>query len=304
MNRDIRRQHARCWVATIPNYDDEKLKTIKEFAEKHCPYAVIGEEVAPSTGTKHLQCYFRFWTQMRGNVLLDMGITHIEVARGTEEQNRNYCIKEGKFIEIGQMKMTKKQEKEEYFKGVIECFNSKGLNEFVEVYPKEALIYGEKLERLRSNLMVNKEPWNGQLQDKNFWIWGAPGTGKSQWARSHCAQEKIYLKPINKWWNGFIRGVHKIILFEDFPDDAKYMAQLMKVWSDRYTFTAELKGSSILIDPGEWYLIVTSNYSMDECFNGTDAVALKRRFREVNIKSNVDLFLDSELNFELLQSNE
>lgn len=295
------------WCITWNNYTEQDKERMETWIQGNCKYGIIGEEVAPTTGTRHMQIYVRTNKRCRGAFILATWEhkIHLELARGTESQNIKYCMKEGNYQEYGApLECTaKNMEKEKRHWEMLDVYMNVPYDQFVRSYPKEAIIYGEKLERVRTNLMRTQPPWNGELQDKNFWIYGAPGTGKSRWARSQAGnrQDTIYLKGCNKWWSGFIRQSHHIVLFEDFPNDAKYLAQLMKVWSDRYTFTAETKGSSILINPGEWFLIVTSNYSIGECFQGVDAIALKRRFREVEIKSNVDIFLDTELNYNILQ---
>ena len=55
----------------------------------------------------------------------------------------------------------------------------------------------------------------------------------------------------------------------------------MKIWADRYTFTGEIKGAHSVIAPS-YNLIVTSNYSIRECFSSIEDVeAIQRRFTEI-----------------------
>ncbi|KAK8866884.1 hypothetical protein M9Y10_009852 [Tritrichomonas musculus] len=74
---------------------------------------IYGREEAPSTGTKHLQGYFRglltyrktissagtFVHSKRGPICI---WSYLMPAKGTEEDNYNYCSKSGDFVEIGQ----------------------------------------------------------------------------------------------------------------------------------------------------------------------------------------------------------
>jgi hypothetical protein len=57
-----------------------------------------------------------------------------------------------------------------------------------------------------------------------------------------------------------------------------------KVWGDRYPFNGEVKGSTILMEPARWTLVVTSNYPPDQCFLGTEDVkAIERRFKVLEL---------------------
>ena len=150
------------------------------------------------------------------------------------------------------------------------------------------------------NGKYNTQPLNGELKQKNFWIFGSPGTGKSRWTRQQAEDYKIYPKPNNKWWGVYDKAVQRIVLFEDFPVDGKYLAQYMKILADRFSFIAEIKGGAIRVDPGKYIMIVTSNYSMDEIFDGEDLKALKRRFHEVEIKSAEDVFIQTRIDLQIL----
>lgn len=97
--------------------------------------------------------------------------------------------------------------------------------------------------------------------------YGKPGTGKSSIAKDFALQlyGRFYEKPLNKWWNGY-QGEEVVILDDITPDQfARFQAEL-KVWTDRYAFDAEVKGSVIHINP-EW-VIITSNYSLQELTSG------------------------------------
>jgi hypothetical protein len=58
----------------------------------------------------------------------------------------------------------------------------------------------------------------------------------------------------------------------------------IKLWGDRYPFTAEVKGSATAREPGKFYLVITSNYLIDWCFSkAEDVAAVKRRFWEIEM---------------------
>lgn len=172
-------------------------------------------------------------------------------------------------------------------------FDKMDIKDFKVKHPKEAVLYLNKLISLSNATYQERDQtvYEGSLKSKNFWIYGAPGTGKSRWARHQCAS--IYLKSVNKWWSGY-NHKYQMVLMEDFPpfEQTKgVLGQHMKVWADRYTFTAETKGGHMFVHPKDYIFVVTSNYSIDECFSQNDAEAIKRRFDEILVVKN-DLFFE------------
>lgn len=120
--------------------------------------------------------------------------------------------------------------------------------------------------------------YEGELSQKNLWICGPPGTGKSRMVYQYAQERRIriYHKLQNKWWDGY--SGQELVLVEDAdPSTMRILASHMKVWSDRYPFTAEVKGSARMMN-SLFEFVITSNYSIDDCFNSVDATAIKRRF--------------------------
>ena len=107
----------------------------------------------------------------------------------------------------------------------------------------------------------------------NEWWWGEPGTGKTRKAWEE--NPGLYVKNLNKWWDSY--EDEEVVLLDDWDPNAKCLTQYLKTWSDRYPFRAEVKGASRLIRPKK--IIVTSNYPIEECFDPTDAEAIRRRFK-------------------------
>ena len=76
------------------------------------------------------------------------------------------------------------------------------------------------------------------------------------------------------------------------------LIQHLKIWADRYPFTAEVKGGSIAISP-TFNLIVTSNYEPALCFHSaTDVDAIERRFTVIELKKADDLLKYFDLRFD------
>jgi hypothetical protein len=128
--------------------------------------------------------------------------------------------------------------------------------------------------------------WNGQLNQKNFWIWGAAGIGKTRWVENLHQHVNgplpIFNKTINKWWCGFDPSFYKIVLINDWVPGHGVLATHLLGWADRYACAAEVKGGQIVIVPGCFFLFVTSNYRIRDCFPDEDIrKSMERRFQEV-----------------------
>lgn len=93
----------RRWVFTLNNPEGE----INEFIESLTTsvatrYAVVGVEVAPTTGTLHWQGFVEFENAATFNqVKQRIKQAHIEPAKGSNSQNRDYCTKGNDFVEYG-----------------------------------------------------------------------------------------------------------------------------------------------------------------------------------------------------------
>jgi len=95
---------SRTWCFTINNYqmfqDEPRINRMMDYwlEENKIVFGIIGQEVG-AEGTKHLQGYIVFPNAVRRNTvtkLLEEG-AHVEIAKGSAEQNIKYCSKEGKF---------------------------------------------------------------------------------------------------------------------------------------------------------------------------------------------------------------
>lgn len=306
---------SRRWCFTWNNYPENFRETLDDLYKKlEMMYICFEEEIAPSTGTPHIQGYFRCSKYVYKNTLTSFPLNwHIEVAQGNEEQNREYCSKDGKLEERGQYlgdlgksvtgKLRKAQlEKKEYWDSFLQDIQQLPKEELEAKYPRECYMNAAKIEEWKLSHIKLINTWDGDLKDKNFWVWGPTGTGKSKWVHSQLTDTEYYCKSINKWWGGFVQGQHHIVNIEDFPRDGQYLAYYIKIWADRYSFIGEIKGKEMQICPGMFFLIITSNFSIEDCFadHEEDCKAIKRRFREIKVEDKNDIFLGMKLDRKII----
>jgi len=95
-SKDIK---ARGWCLTLNNYTDEEWNTLVDYCATVPQQYIIGKEVGEQ-GTPHIQGYIWKKCTLRLNTLMKLlPRGHWEVAKGTPDQNRNYCNKDNEFLE-------------------------------------------------------------------------------------------------------------------------------------------------------------------------------------------------------------
>lgn len=303
--RPIHNDRVARWVFTINNYDWEDINRLENI--RRMPtfrFMIYGKETGEETGTPHLQGYMEFNAPVyRTTLRKQLQRAYLEPAKGSQEENIEYCSKQGQVDEFGSRtgkRRSEKKDKNEETRILLEDLKNMTRTEFEAVHTYEAFHLQDKLRKWEIEHLEESGPWGGDLKMKNFWIWGAPGTGKSRWAMSQGEGYQRYMKPLNKWWDGYNPVVHKFVVIDDFPRDNRGFIQHIKLWADRYPLTGEKKGSTIQVCPGRFFLIVTANHNIKETFKelGADEVdieAIQRRFHEVEIMGPNDVWFVNKL---------
>lgn len=266
-------RRSRNWCFTLNNYTAEEVEACRKAGEE-AKYLVFGYEVGES-GTPHLQGYIQYKNERslkQVKMLLDRA--HWEAARGDAGQNKAYTTKDGNFEEFGELPKTNKEKAKARWKRVIEKAKEGDTKWLEEEEPHLWIQTSKKLKAMKE-FPTETLTYNDWDTPHEWWV-GPTGTGKSRtfWERYPDG----YPKDTNKWWDDY-KG-ETVLIEEVDAETMKYLASKMKKWVDRYPFLGETKGGSIKIRPPR--IIITSNYTIDECFpNEADRKAMKRRVKVV-----------------------
>lgn len=289
----------RRWCFTWNNYTDDNYEHICDYlAQEDLTFAIVGKEVGKE-GTPHLQGYINF-TNPRSctGVRRIAPQAHWEKAEADDRANYEYCSKEGDFRVFGKKLPEMKTTKSDWYKKaeltwVIDLIHQDPFTARRRAIEQNPLVwakYNEFLnQEVRATIQMNYwKPWDGNLKDKNFWLWGEPGVGKTAYVHNQIMQRhlKPYDKLKNKWWDGYYPEVQLVHIEDLDPSCMQFPAQtaMFKQWSDRYHFAGEVKGGCVGIYP-KWELWVTSQYPPEKIWPGDDETikAIRRRFKVIHM---------------------
>lgn len=263
------------WCFTVNNFTGEDIQWAERLT---AVYILVSEEVGES-GTPHLQGLACFEKNMRLSACKKLHPrAHWERCLGTVTQNQNYIKKlDSKVVvESGTPPATRAATgaaaaaaRRLLYREAVEL--ARGGAPLSEIEPEFQLRFFNTLKKIRMDIEYQTATLNGPLA--NEWHYGEPGSGKSKHVRE--AYPDAYIKGLNKWWDDY--ADEDVVIIEEVCPTHNFLDHFMKIWSDRYKFRAEVKGGSIVIRPRK--IVITSNYSIDECISGVDAEAIKRRFK-------------------------
>ena len=271
------------WCFTINNYTNEDILRLEHIDYE---YIIYGKEQGEQEHTPHLQGFIILKNRKTfKSVKKIIGENaHIELARGTNQEASDYCKKDNDYVEKGELPPERGRQGGEAVKRKWEeAYNAAKEGDFDAIPPELYIryrtsfkaIYQEEVNRNTSAI----GDWD--LKHHFIWIYGPTGTGKSHMARAIAMtvdeSHPPYLKGLNKWWSGY--QMQKCVIIEEAsPEACKYLAPLFKQWCDKWPFTAETKGGTFEHGIRPDYIIITSNYSIAECFPDiNDQEPMKRR---------------------------
>lgn len=244
-----------------------------------CRYIIAGEEVAPTTGTPHLQGYVYFENPRRASTVRRQLLgAHVVVARGSGAENKQYCSKtrpiddvpNGVVYERGVVPLSNSDkgtmERDRY----VRTWDLAKTGEIESIDADIRLRLYSSIKRVQRDYMPPGERIGGPC---GVWIYGSAGAGKSRSVLD--AFPDAYPKPRNNWWDGY-QG-EKVVIVDDIDRFDVALGGKLKHWADAYPFIGECKGSSLKIRPKR--VFVTSQYQIEDIWQDQETrQALMRRF--------------------------
>jgi hypothetical protein len=282
---------AKCWLFTlfydgvsddgVPRPTREEAVSLLEDLQDKTNYIIWGDEVAPTTGAKHFQCYCQFETKYRlSQVRKFIPRCNWKIADGTDEDNYIYCSKGGKFSEFGERRDTTggRQGREAEKKRWKQAREAAVAGDLDDIDDQIFVQHYGSIKSISKDYLKMPADADGVT---GVWIWGPPGVGKSRKARADFPGS--YFKLANKWWDGYNPKIHKTVILDDLDKVHSVLCYHLKLWADRYAFLGETKGGALALRPEK--MVVTSNYSIEEIFGPDESAveAIRRRFKVIHM---------------------
>lgn len=270
---------ARSWCFTLNNYTEEEVFAVADWADKaDTRYIIFGFETGAKNGTEHIQGYIELKKPMR---LSAMRTTysqraHWEARKGSREQARDYCKKEGVWEEYG-------------------CWEAGGQgarNDLKTVMDKmkagaslEDVAYEEPAIVARNLRFFEKvEQWE-EAKQTTAWrtvdvevLYGDAGVGKTRKAVESSESYPFFVNCGEQFpfqgYNG-----QKTIVLDDFYGQIKYH-EILRIL-DGHQYRVNVKGGHRY---ARWEKVwITSNKAPHEWYGIGLTPALKRRLNTVTM---------------------
>lgn len=280
---------SRNWSVTVfSNKNHEEWDTACKMLinEDNLRYYCFQEEIAPSTGTRHFQCFFAYkeaisFSSMRRKLFVLSGEEtqpHIEKAKGSAKQNRDYCSKTdtgvpGTFHEGGDMPQQGIRSDLDRIGELLKEGTS--LETIADEMPSQMIRYGRGIQALQQ--LVRCSPRTPETVPCVYWWFGPTGTGKSR--RAFEEHKDAYVKMGGKWWDNY-QGERTVIMDDfrpSFVPGFNYLLQLL----DRYPMRVEGKGTSMNLSATTW--IITCPSRPEVLWNGHTDEDIQQLLRRISM---------------------
>lgn len=308
-----RQPRSRGYAFTINHPSPGLREDLIQYFTDRARYLVIGSEIGAG-GTPHLQgfIYFRNPQEFAAVKRLFKDLhPHLESIRGSPKQNREYCIKDGDYLEMGDLPVQgKRNDLEEIRERIVEGATDL---QVAESSFSQWCVYRRSFSEYRRMVSRVERDWKTVV----VWCYGPTGTGKTKGAFLGCDdimqtcrlydspqlapilpgdrhQGSIELPGDNEnrrlwtsqpfilptsdfsWFDGY--SGQPVVILDDYrgAGNFDYLLRLL----DRYPMDVPIKGGFVNWAPR--LLFITSNLSPRECFQSLSTDTLLPLYRRID----------------------
>jgi len=284
----------RSYCFTWNNYDDEAIKAVEDLMAE-AKFGLYGKEIAPTTGTPHVQGYIHFANQRGFNAIRKrLYGAHIEIARGTPKQNEEYCGKDKNYRIFGE-KPIGQGARVDISKVAGEIVDGLKVEKLIMEDPMFYHQYGRTLNKIE-DLTMRKN--TRKEMTKGIWYYGKTGTGKSHKAFENFRTETHYLVPNdNGWWDAYTQ--QETVIFNDFRGEITYneLLQLVDKWPhyvrrrgrEPMSFTSKLVIITSSLHPSQLYCRRAEEDDIAQLYRRFEIICLDSEVVEGNNRASTEL---------------
>lgn len=270
----------RNWCFTWNNPPEDALEQLKAF--KGLRYFLFCKEIAPTTGTPHLQGFIILgdactFTSLKAR---NPNVSHWEKMLGKPIDSTIYCTKEAKddsdVYEYGDPPAPSGSRTDiQIVKQIITNQPAEGAAITMRSISAQVTSY-QAIRHAELLFKYHEKPrtWKPYV----IWYYGSTGTGKSRTAYE-ITDDPYTCMSTNRWFEGY--DAHDDIIIDDMRKDFARFSELLRLL-DRYAVRVETKGGSRQFLGKR--IIITSCYSPEEMFRNRvdeDIGQLVRRIDEI-----------------------
>lgn len=277
-----------CFTLNNPTQEDRaSLLLVLEANESDVAYLCFGEEVGAS-GTPHFQGFLQLKKRLSLSTVKAMlpGNPHLEVARGTFQQNRTYCSKDGQFLEMGEEIPTRQGQRTDLSEIQALLRDGVSLREIAHSHFASWVRYRASLTVYAAMVQIQPstprfaldsfpENWQRMILnwEKTQILWGESGIGKTELALALLPGALVvsHMDELRK----FDTSVHSGIIFDDV--DLKHFPRTSQIHICDQTIGRAIHiRYDVAFIPENTKKIFTTNEAGGNCVQLSDS-AIKRR---------------------------
>ena len=265
------------WCFTINNPTDDDDKQLADLVDgvssnpRTVSYLTWGNEKGDA-GTPHYQGYVELMSPQRLSYLKKrLSRAHLEQRAGSAAQARDYCHKEGQFVEHGEFRDTSQGKREDLHAIRNAIMSGRSMEEIEYVFFDDFARYHRYFHDFANRMRCKPRDY----YPKVVVHWGESGKGKTR-----AAFEASESSGIVSYRNSFFQGYtnQDVVIFDEVDNPISYFGRsLFLQLCDRYPMRVNIKGGDREWNPKEIHF--TTNKDPRSWIYSDPAI--KRRVHEI-----------------------